>query len=86
MANPTQYSFGLDEIAKYLIKDAGLHEGKWTIGIEFGIAVGAMGQGPEKEGFPGALITANKLILTATGDVPTPANLVFDASKLNPKK
>jgi len=86
MAKPTQYTFALDEVAKLMIKEAGLHEGRWTLGIEFGIAVGAMGQGPDKDAFPGALVTANKLRLSVVSDSSAePPNLVFDAAKINPK-
>ena len=47
MADITQYSFSLAEVAEALIKQQGLHEGKWLVGIEFGIHVGVMGMTPE---------------------------------------
>jgi hypothetical protein len=85
MAEPTQYSFSFAEIAKLMFESSSIHEGKWVVGLEFGVIVGPVGLKPG-EGFPGAVITANKLMLSAITNEDHPPNLVFDAAVLNPKK
>lgn len=87
MADVSQFSFPLAEIAQLMIKDAGIHEGKWVVGVEFNITVGAMGLN-NTEAFPGAAVTATKLMLSAyiESGPPQPPNLVFDAAVINPKK
>ena len=83
MADPTQYSFSFAEVMQLLLKSANVHEGRWVIGIEFNVLVGPMGVKPD-EAYPGAMIAANKIIISAAGDAPTPPNLTFDATELNP--
>jgi hypothetical protein len=85
MADPTQYSFQLSEIAELMLRSSGIHEGKWVIGIEFGVGIGPIPLKPD-EAYPGAVITANRLMLSALAGGPQPPNLVFDAAILNPKK
>jgi hypothetical protein len=85
MAEATQYSFDFAELAKLMFQSSGIHEGRWVIGLEFGVVVGPVGLRPG-EGFPGAVITANKLMISAVTDENQPPNLVFDAAALNPKK
>jgi hypothetical protein len=85
MGEPIQYSFELSEIAQLLLRSSGIHEGKWVIGIEFGIAVGPVGPKAD-EVYPGAVITVNKVMLSAATDGQQPPNLVFDAAVLNAKK
>lgn len=84
MAEPTQYTFGFEEIAQMMLKAAGIHEGRWVVGLEFNVVVAPVGIKPD-EAYPGAVIGAQKLILSAAGDQPTPPNLTFDATKLNPR-
>jgi hypothetical protein len=85
MAEATQYTFGFAELAKLMFESSGIHEGKWVIGLEFSVAVGPIGL-KAGEGFPGAIITANKLMLSVLTDENQPPNLVFDAAVMNPKK
>jgi hypothetical protein len=85
MGEPTQYSFELSEIAELMLKSSGIHEGKWVIGVEFSVTIGPVGLKPD-EAYPGAIVTANKLLLSAAGEEKPPPNLVFDAAVLNPKK
>jgi hypothetical protein len=85
MAEATQFSFSWQEVAELLMKASNIHEGKWAVGLEFSVTVGAMGLKPT-EASPGAMITAHKLMITAvTEGQPQPPNLVFDAALLNPR-
>lgn len=87
MGEPVQFAYDLKEVASLLLKSSNIHEGKWVLGIEFTVAVGAMGTQPD-QGFPGVVVAANKLNLSAVNEStpqPIPPNLVFDASILNPK-
>ena len=65
--------------------DSGWAFGRALIGVEFGVVVGPVSLKPD-EGYPGAIITANKLMLSATEEGKQPPNMVFDAAVLNPKK
>lgn len=79
MADVAQYSFPLAEVASLLIQKAGITEGLWTIGVNFGIAVAAAG--PDKDHIrPSALVSVDQLILTKATE---PGPLTFDAAELN---
>jgi hypothetical protein len=86
MAEPTQYTFRLSEIAELMLRSSGIHDGKWVVGMEFSVVVGPVGLKTD-EAYPGAIVTANKLMLSAVVEgQQQPPNLVFDAAVLNPKK
>jgi hypothetical protein len=48
MAEATQYSFGLLEVAETLIKKQAMHEGKWILGVGFTLNIGFMGRGTSR--------------------------------------
>jgi hypothetical protein len=83
MAEATQYSFGLLEVAETLIKKQGIHEGKWVIAVEFSLNVGLMGAAPT-DLKPGVMILANSVQLLKAQEG-SPANLTIDASVINPE-
>ena len=85
MPDPTQYSFGYPEMAKLMFQSAGIHDGKWVVGLEINVAVAPVGLKPD-EAFPGVITTISKFVLSAVGQDPTPPNLTFDASEINPRK
>ena len=85
MAEPTQFAFSFADIAKLMFQASNIHEGKWVVGIEYTIAIGNVGIVPT-EAFPGAIIGAQRLLLTEAGAGPQPPNLIFDAAEVNPKK
>ena len=62
MAETKQLSIDLREAAETLAKGAGLTEGKWTLGVEFGLAIGNFAQ--NKTVAPSAIIQITKLMLT----------------------
>lgn len=74
------YNFSFKEVAEALIKQQGLHEGIWTIAVQFGI--GAANMGPTEEQLqPTAIVPVIKIGL-AKGD--KEGNLSVDAAKVNP--
>jgi hypothetical protein len=83
MAEATQYSFGLLEVAEALIKKQGIHEGKWVIVIEFTLNIGLLGATPP-DVKPGVMILANSLQLVKAQEG-SPPNLTIDASVVNPR-
>jgi hypothetical protein len=86
MAEITQYSFSLAEVAEALIKRKNLHEGEWVVGVEFVLNVGAMGMSPETVR-PGAMVLANQLqLVKAPPGQPQPPGLVVDAAVVNPTR
>jgi hypothetical protein len=83
MAEPTQYSFPLREVAELLIRTQGLHEGSWALSLQFSVSIGNFGVAPA-EGKPGALIVVDSLqLVRQTNPQPGTPNVV-DAAKVNP--
>lgn len=65
-----------------LLKQAGLHEGRWQLVVNFGFGASNLQVGPN-EVLPGATVIVNKVGLQrATADSPEP--LVVDAAVVNP--
>jgi hypothetical protein len=83
MAEATQYTFNLREIAELLIQKQGIHEGKWVAAIEFTLNVGMMGVVPT-DVKPGVMILANSVQLLKAQEG-MPPNLVVDASAVDPQ-
>jgi hypothetical protein len=83
MAEPTQFAFSLQEVTKALIKQQGLHDGKWVLALEFGFGAGFFGQEPEQVR-PGALLTVQRIYLAKHPEnAPVHASVV-DAGEINP--
>jgi hypothetical protein len=83
MAEATQYTFSLREVAETLIKKQGIHEGKWVAAFEFTLNVGLMGAIPT-DIKPGVMILTNSVQLMKAQEG-SPENLMVDASVVNPK-
>jgi len=64
MAEPTQFSFSMREIAELAVKEAGLSSGKWSIGVNFMIHVGNIGGPPHNEARPSASVMVDTITLT----------------------
>lgn len=78
MAEPSQYTFPLAEVAALLIHNAGIKEGLWTIGVNFNIAVAVAG--PDKDHvLPSAWVSVNQLILSKATDA---GPLTFNAAEI----
>ena len=83
MAEATQFSFDLTEVAETLLKKQGIHEGKWVIALEFTINIGFVGLTPENVR-PGMMVLANSVQLVKAQDG-SPPSLVVDAALVNPR-
>jgi hypothetical protein len=82
MPEPSQYMFKYKEIAEALVKQAGLHEGKWQVIMTFGL--GAANMGPsEAEIVPGAAVAVTGIGLGKAVDG-SPEALTVDAAVVNP--
>jgi hypothetical protein len=76
------YTFKYQEVIEALIKQAGLHEGRWQISLTFGLAAANMGPSPA-ELVPGAAIAVTQIgLLRAVPE--SPEALVVDAAVVNP--
>jgi len=79
---PNQYVFNYKELGEALIKQAGLHEGKWQIIMTFGLGVANMGPSPA-ELVPGAAVAVTGIGLQRA--LPeSPEALTVDAAAVNP--
>jgi hypothetical protein len=84
LAEPTQYTFALAEVAEALVKAQNIHEGKWMVAFEYTVNIGLMGVSPT-DARPGAMLFANNIQLMRVQDG-APEKLVVDAAKVNPPK
>ena len=85
MAEPTQYSFEINEVVVALIKHQGLHEGLWTLNFEFTIGAGRFGPTAE-DSKPGAFMQIQKFQLTRLSEGTPEASLGVDAATVNPSR
>jgi hypothetical protein len=87
MADPTQYTFDLKEVATALLKQQDIHEGLWTVSFEITMGVGSFGPTPT-EAKPGAFIQINKIQLARQSPGSTEASMptTVDAAVVNPAK
>jgi hypothetical protein len=82
MPEINQYTFKYKEVVEALIKQAGLHEDKWQLVMQFGLAGANMGPTPE-DVVPGAALAITAIGLQkATPE--SPEALVADAAAVNP--
>jgi hypothetical protein len=82
MPEINQYQFKYREVLEALVKQAGLHEGKWQLIMSFGLGAINMGPAPEQI-VPGAAVAVTSIGLKRA-EPDSPPALVIDASELNP--
>lgn len=86
MATPTQYSLSLREIGEALLKTQDIKEGKWMVGVNFGIQVGNMNVPPKNTARPSASLIIEGFNISRIPDDQTPPkemdSLIIDASNL----
>ena len=83
MAEATHFTFSYSEIVEALVKTQGIHEGVWSLQIEFGL--GTLNVNKEvgsKDVTPAALLLIQKLGISR---VQEENSLTVDAAKVNPK-
>jgi hypothetical protein len=73
--------YSLEDLATLMIREKNIHEGRYTVALEFQISIGAIGQANEV--YPGASMAIRRVgLVTAKGD----AAHSVDASEVNPLK
>jgi len=84
MPTVNQYIFKPKELVGLLIKAADLHEGRWWLMVNFGMAGGNYGP-TQEELAPGMLVAVQGIGLQRdTPENPGPPGLTVDAGELNP--
>ena len=83
MGKANQYIFEFTEVTTALIKQQGLHEGIWSLQVNFGISAINIDT-PANPGkvLPAAIVPIRQLCLVKTDKE---SNLAIDAAKVNPK-
>lgn len=82
MPEVESYKFSHKELIELMIKAAGVHEGDWTLQINFGFTAGNFG--PDEENMmPGGAALINFVGITKAHP-DSPKGLVVDAAKVNP--
>jgi len=81
MAEASQITFSFKEIAEALVKKQGLHEGIWTLNINFGLQATQIGPN-ESTLTPAAILV---VLTIGLQKVEKETNLSVDAAKVNPK-
>ena len=82
MPEVSQYVLNNKELLELIIKDAGLHEGKWMLLASFGIAPGNFGPS-NAEAAPGVAVAISKIGIQRA-EPHTPEEATLDASVINP--
>jgi hypothetical protein len=82
MPEASQYTFKYQEVLAALIKQAGLHEGRWQLVMTFGLAAANMGP-TDSELVPGAAVAVTSIGLHKASAEAPPA-LTADAAVVNP--
>lgn len=82
MDHTAQYLLTHKDLVTAIIKELGIHEGRWMLAVNFNFT--ATNLGPEgQDVLPAVISSINKVgISTAADDAP--ANLVVDAAEVNP--
>lgn len=78
----TEFSFNHSELVALMLKDANIHEGLWSLTVNFKLGAGAFGPN-EDEVAPSAFVSVDSLGIRRA---PEPGPLIFDAATINPKK
>jgi hypothetical protein len=82
MAEASQITFSFQEVAEALVKKQDLHEGIWSLSVNFGLQ--ATNIGPNESDLKPAAILGILFIGLQRMDKET--NLTVDAAKVNPKQ
>jgi len=83
MAEIDQYTFSFKEVVEALIKQQRLHQGLWSIRVEFGLTAANVGTTEgSKDATPAAIVPIVKLGIQRGSEE---NNLTVDAAKVNPK-
>ena len=82
MPEVDKYSFTYKEIVELLVKQAGLHDGRWQLVASFSIS--GTNAGPsEDQVVPAAVVGVTSMALQKAAPE-SPSSLTVDAAKVNP--
>lgn len=82
MAEPTEYKFTHTEVVTALIRHQNIHEGRWSLSVQFGLGAVNIGQSGNNDDLnPSAIVGVIALGLRAEAAV---SNLTVDAAEVNP--
>lgn len=82
--NASSYSFDHKEIVTLMLKEADIHDGIWTLSVNFRLGAGAFGPTPS-EVAPTGFVSIEGIGLQKIDPVPSELPpLAFDAAELNP--
>lgn len=82
MPEANQYTFSNKELLAILIKEAGVHEGRWMLIATFNFSAGNFGPTPEQM-LPGAVTAVSNLGIQRS-QAETPVEITLDAAVVNP--
>lgn len=80
MPEPNSYEFTYKEVATALVKQAGLHEGLWSVSLKFGIAAGFSGPSQD-QAMPTAMVPVVSIGLQRADK---DSSVSIDAGQVNP--
>lgn len=85
MAEATQFVFTHKEIITLMVKEKGIHEGRWMLLVNYGMSPGNFGPSPN-EISPGMIVAITGLGIQKEppGQPPASPALVVDAAEVNP--
>ena len=83
MAEASRYTFSYKEVVEALIKQQGLHEGLWMLGIEFGLAAINVNATEGSDDLTPAAVVPVKALALQRGIVVN--SLTADAAVVNPR-
>lgn len=83
MPEANQYTVTHRELVTLIIKQSGIHEGKWFLTLGFGFAPGNFGPSNDQMS-PGTVVAVNQIGI-ARGDANVPAEMLVDAAVINPR-
>lgn len=84
MPEINQIFFTNHELLELLVQKADVHEGIWTLAVNFGFSAGNFGPTPDQIA-PGGIVAVIQTGIQRAGP-DTPSEISVDAAKVNPRK
>ena len=85
MPEISQYNYTFKEAATLLVKDSGIHEGKWQLVFNLNVLVGIFGS-DQTNSLPGSMTQIQGIAIQRVAPNSPPSDLtVVDAAEVNPR-
>jgi hypothetical protein len=84
MPEANQFTWTHKELATLLVKEAGIHEGRWFLMMGFAMSVANFGPSDDRMSPGGIVAVTNIGIQREPPEQKAPASLVVDAAEVNP--